>query len=71
MIEYFKTILNEFIIDKLDDMWFYIADRDWEFNYEDFYKMINEISDAILDEKPKNIYSYIEEYININYPFNI
>ena len=71
MKQYFKTILNELIIDKLNDIWFYIWNSYWEFSIKDFDKVVDEISDAILDEKPKNIYSYIEEYIKINYPFNI
>jgi len=72
MIEYTKkVILDELIIDKLDDIWFYIANQDWEYSEKRMFEIVEELKDVILDEKPTDIYKYIEDYIKKNYEFNI
>lgn len=54
----------------LQDIWFYIWNKDWEYSEPAYEAVLEEIYEAIESDKPDNIVIYIKDYIKENYPFN-
>ena len=71
----YKTTYNnwllkkDFIIDYLDDIWFYIWNSDWEFSEPAFFKVVKELFEYI--EESNDIIKDIKYYLNKFYPYNI
>ena len=63
---YLLKVLYGFVNDELEKLGYYPANNDWEFNGKKWDSKVEEISNAILDNKPDNLYKYIRTY-NLNY----
>ena len=66
-----KHIVELYISDVLETLNFYVWNRDWEFSEKQWAEVIEEIYDAIQDDKPEIPFTYIKEYVEKIYPFNI
>lgn len=61
----------EVIWEMLEHFWFYIWNSDWEFSEKNYEKVKEDLYEAIEDEKPFPILTYVGEYLQKNYPFHI
>ena len=63
--------MRETIKNTLENLWFYIWGRDWEFSEKQYLSVVEEILEAIQHDWPENIPEYIKSYVKKNYEFNI
>lgn len=68
--EFLLNILKQTINDYLDILSFKICNTDWEYNFEATLKVEKELEEALLEDKPESIYSYIKEHLEKYYPYN-
>ena len=61
--KYLENILRKFIDDSLDSLMYNPCNSDWEFSIKTYEQTIENLTQAILDEKPEMPFTYIRDYI--------
>lgn len=69
--EYNKDIVMTEIEEKLEAIWYYPWNRDWEFSENQYYQTAEDVYWDIQWEQPINIYKYIEEWMVSMHEFEI
>ena len=70
-LEYLENHLRNSIQDLLDKYKYYPANSDWEFSENTYYNTLNDIFEAVLEEKPDIIWVYVRDYLKANHEFEI
>lgn len=66
-----KHIVELYICDVLDSIWFYIWNKDGEFDEVWYLDVVDGIYDALQEYRPAIPLQYIRWYIKKEYPYNI
>ena len=65
--EYLLDTLKDLVSDMLDTMNIFLRSQDWEISESMNNALIDELTEAILEDKPTYKWKYIKEYLEKHY----